>query len=178
MSQYFPKPYEPFGEDVIVKVDWSNYATKYDLKNATGIDTSEITAKPDLVSLKAEVDKLDIDKLKSVQTNLNNSKSKVDKLNIVKLEITPVDLSKLSNVVKNEVVKKTEYNVNIKNIEDKIPDITNLGTKTILNAKMNEVKAKIPSITNLASNTALTAVNNKISDVSNLVKKNWLWNKS
>ena len=169
MSQYFPKPYEPFGEDVIVKVDWSNYATKYDLKNATGID---------LVSLKAEVDKLDIDKLKSVPTNLSNLKSKVDKLDIGKLETTPVDLSKLSNVVKNEVVKKTEYNVNIKNIEDKIPDITNLGTKTILNAKMNEVKAKIPSITNLASNTALTAVKNKISDVSNLVKKNWLWNKS
>ena len=105
------------------------------MKNATGIDTSKLAAKSDLVSLKAKVDKLDIDKLKSVSTNLSNLKSKVDKLDTVKLETTPVDLSKLSNVVKNDVVKKTEYNAKIKNIEDKIPDITNLATKTILNAK-------------------------------------------
>ena len=85
-------------------------------------------------------DKLDIDKLKSVSTNLSNLKSKVDKLDIVKLETTPVDLSKLSNVVKNDVVKKTEYNAKIKNIKDKVPDITNLTTKTTLNAKINEVK--------------------------------------
>ena len=144
MSQYFPKPYQPFGGDIHVKVDLSNYATKSDLKNATGIDTSKLAAKFDLVSLKAEVDKLDTDKLKSVPTNLSNLKSKVDKLDIVKLETTPVDLSKLSNVVKNEVVKKTEYNAKIKNIEDKIPDITKLATKTILNTKINEIKAKIP----------------------------------
>ena len=78
MSQYFPKPYEPFGGDINVKVDLSNYATKSDLKNATGIDTSKLAAKSDLVSLKAEVDKLDIDKLKSAPTNLTNLKSKVD----------------------------------------------------------------------------------------------------
>ena len=59
-SQYFPKPYEPFGGDINVKVDLSNYATKSDLKNATSIDTSKLAAKSDLVSLKAEVDKLDI----------------------------------------------------------------------------------------------------------------------
>ena len=63
MSQYFPKLYEPFGGDINVKVDFSNYATKADLKNATGIDTSERAAKSDLASLKAEIDKLDIDKL-------------------------------------------------------------------------------------------------------------------
>ena len=80
-----------------------HYAGKSDLKNATGTDTSKLAAKSDLVSLKAEVDKLDIDKLKNVPTNLSNLKSKVDKLDIVKLETTPVDLSKLSNVVKNEV---------------------------------------------------------------------------
>ena len=57
MSQYFPKPYKPFGGDINVKVDLSNYATKSDLKNATGIDTSKLAAKSDLVSLKAEVDK-------------------------------------------------------------------------------------------------------------------------
>ena len=63
MSQYFPKPYERFGADINVKVDLSNYATKADLKNATGINKSKLAAKCDLVSLKAEVDKLDIDKL-------------------------------------------------------------------------------------------------------------------
>ena len=63
MRQYFPKPFEPFGGDINVKVDLSNYATKSDLKNATEIDTSKLTAKSDVVSLKAEVDKLDIDEL-------------------------------------------------------------------------------------------------------------------
>ena len=80
MSQYFPKPYEPFGGDINVKVDLFNYKTKTDLKNATGIDTSNLAAKSDLVSLKAGFDKLDIDKLKSVPNNLSNLKSKVDKL--------------------------------------------------------------------------------------------------
>ena len=80
MSQYFPKPYEPFGGDINVKVDLSNYATKSDLKNATGIDTSKLASKSDLVNLKTEVDKLDIDKLENVPTNLRKLKSKVDKL--------------------------------------------------------------------------------------------------
>ena len=83
----------------------------------------------------------------------------------------PVDLSKLSTVVKNEVVKKTEYNAKINNIENKIPDITNLATKTILNTKINDVKAEIPSITNLATNTVLTAVEIKIPDISSVAKK-------
>ena len=65
MSQYFLKPYKPFGGDINVKVDLSNYATKADLKNATGIDTSKLAAKSDLVSLKAEIDKIDVDKLKT-----------------------------------------------------------------------------------------------------------------
>ena len=66
MSQYFPKPYEPFAGDINVKVDLSNNATKSDLKNARGTDTSKLAAKSDLVSLKAETDKLDTDKLKNV----------------------------------------------------------------------------------------------------------------
>ena len=84
MGQYFPKPYNPFGVDINVKVDLSTYATKTDLKNATGIDISKLAAKPDLVSLKAEKDKLDIDRLVPV----------------------PVDLSKLSDIVQGDVVKK------------------------------------------------------------------------
>ena len=117
MTQYFPKPYEPFGGDINVKVDLSNYATKADIKNITHVDTSGFALKTNLASLKTKVDKLDIDKLVPV----------------------PVDLSKLANVVKNDVVKKTEYNAKIKNIEDKIPDISNLATKNILNTKINEV---------------------------------------
>ena len=84
--------------------------------------------------------KLDIDKLKNVPSNLNNLKNKVDKLNVEKLVPVPVDLSKLSDVVKNDVAKKDVYNANIENIEDKIPDITNLAANTTLKAKINEVK--------------------------------------
>ena len=87
MSQYFPKPYEPIGGDINVLVDLSNCATKTDLKNVTHFDTSSFALVSNLASLKAEVDKLDIDKSVPV----------------------PVDLSKLSDVVKNDVVKKTVY---------------------------------------------------------------------
>ena len=69
------------------------------------------------------MDKLDIDKLKNVPTDLSNLKSKVDKLFIDKLVPVPVDLSKLSDVVKNDVVKKDVHNAKTKNIEEKIPDI-------------------------------------------------------
>ena len=88
MSQYFPKPYEPFGGDINAKVDLFNYATKTDLKNIPHVDVSSFVLKSNLASLKTEVDKLDIDKLTPV----------------------PNDLANLSNVVKNDVVKKTEYN--------------------------------------------------------------------
>ena len=87
MSQYFPKPYEPFGGDINVKVDLSNYATKADIKNISHVDTSSFALKTNLATLKTEVDKLDIDKLVPV----------------------PVDLSKLSDVIKHDVVKKTVY---------------------------------------------------------------------
>ena len=103
--------------------------------------------------------------------NLTNLKTKVDKLDIDKLASVPADLSKLSNVVNNEVVKKTEYDAKIKNIEDKIPDISNLATKSNLNTKINEVKNEAPSITGLPTTSALTAVENKITSISNLVKK-------
>ena len=162
MNQYFPKPYEPFGGDINVKFDLSDYATKTDIKNISHVDNSSFVLKSNLASLKTEVDKFDIDKRKRLPTNLSNLKSKVDKLDIDKLAPVPVDLSKLNNVVKNEVVKKTEYNAKIKNIENKIPDITNLATKAILNTKINEVKANIPSINGLVTTSALTAVENKI----------------
>ena len=85
MSQYFPKPFRSFGGNI--RVDLSNYATKTDLKQMTHVDTSGFVLKTNLASLKTEVDKLDIDKLVPV----------------------PVDLSKLSDVVKNDVVKKAAW---------------------------------------------------------------------
>ena len=120
--------------------------------------------------------------------------NKVDKLDVDKLVPVPVDLSRLSDVVKNNVIKKDLYNAKIENVEDKIFDITNLATKTTLNAKINEVKGEIPSITNLVTTfalnakinevkgeipnitnldttSALTGIENKIPSVSNLVKK-------
>ena len=83
IRQYFPKPYEPFGGDINVKVDMSNYATKADIKNISHIDTSRFALKSNLGSLKTDVDKLHIDKLVPVL----------------------VYLSKLSDVVKKDVVK-------------------------------------------------------------------------
>ena len=125
MSQYFTKPYKLFGRDVNVKVDLSNYATKTDLKRVTRINISDLALKSNQSKLKAEVDKIDIDKLYIVPNDLSNLKSKVDKLGLDKLVRVPIDLSKLSNKVKNDVVKKDVYNAKIKYIEDKIPDITN-----------------------------------------------------
>ena len=93
-------------------------------------------------------------------------KSKVDKLDVDNLVPVPVDLNKLSGAVKNDDVKKDVYNGQIKNIGDKIPDITNLATNTTFNAKINKVKRKIPNITNLASTAALNAVKKEIPNVS------------
>ena len=169
MSQYFPSYRSPEG-NIKVELDLSNYATKTDLKNVTHVDVSSFALKTNLAGLKTEVDKIDADKLKTV----------------------PVDLDKLSNVVKNDVVKKTEYDklavkVNdidttnvvkktkyekdgsdfedkITKIDKKIPDIIDLVKKTDFNATITEVEGKIPSITGLATNSALTAVENKIPD--------------
>ena len=125
----------------------SNYATKTDLKNTTGVDTSSFAKKVDLATLKSYVDKLDVDNLENIPNGLSSFKNKVYKLDIDKLVPVPTDLSKPSDVVKNDVVKKDEYNAKIKNIANKIPDITNLATKTTHNAKVNEIKNEIHSIT-------------------------------
>ena len=166
ISECLPEP-KFSGGRVKVELDLSNYATKPDLENATDLDTSKFAKIVDLVNLKSDVDKLDIDKLKNVPTNLSNLKSKVDKIDVDKLVPVPVDSSKLSDVVKNDVVKKDVYNAKIKTIEDNIPDITNLTTNTTLDPNINEVENKIPNITNLTTTVALNAnineVKNKIS---------------
>ena len=105
MSEYFPEP-KSSGGRVKGELDLSNYATKADLKNPTGVDTSQFAKKVDLANLKCNVNKLDIDKLKNVPTNLNNLKSKVDELDVHKLVPVSVDLSKLNDVVKMILLKK------------------------------------------------------------------------
>ena len=156
MSEYFPEP-KSVGGGVKVELDLSNYATKANFKNATGVDASKFAKKVDLANLKSKVDKIDIDELKNASLNLSNFKSKVDKLDVDKLVPIPVDLSKPSNVIKNDVLKKDVHNAKNKNIEDKRPDITNLATKTTLNAKINKVKGEILRITNLTTNASLNA---------------------
>ena len=164
MSQYLKRSH---GGDIKVELDLNNYATKTDLKNVTHVDVSSFASKTNLVSLKTDEDKIDVDKLKTV----------------------PADLAKLSDVVKNDVIKKTEYNslktkvdnIDSKNfvsktkyekdgsnfenkiskIDKKIPDVSDLVKKTDFNSKINEVESKIPSISGLATNSALTVVEKK-----------------
>ena len=147
MSQYFPKPFRSFGGNINVKVDLSNYATKTDLKNVTHVDTSSFALKTNLASLKPEVDKLDIDKLAPV----------------------PVDMSKLSDVVKNDVFKKAVYNKLVAK-ENNI-DTSDFVLKTKYQTHKTELEKKIPNLTDLVKKTKLTELENKIRDVSSLSTK-------
>ena len=110
--------------------------------------------------------------MKNLPSNLSNLNSKVDKLDVDKLVPISVDLSQLSDVVKNYFGKKDVHNAKVKDIEDKVPNITNLATNTILNSETNLVKEEIPSTTNIATITALTAkinkVKNEITSIFNL----------
>ena len=115
MSENFPEP-NSLGGRVKHKLDFSNYATKADLKNTPGVDTSKFTEKVDLANLKSNLDKLDIEKLKNVPTNLSNLKIKVNELDVDKFAPVSIDLSKISDVVINNVVKKDVYHATIKNI--------------------------------------------------------------
>ena len=136
MSEYFPKPIS-LGANVTVELDLSNYAIKSDLNSATGVDTSDFAKKTDFANLESDVDKLDIDKLKNVPNDLSNFKSKVDKLDIGKLETTQVDLSELTNIVKNDVVKKSEYNELVKKVNNvSTTDTSNLVKKLIITLKL------------------------------------------
>ena len=99
------------------------------------------------LNLKSDADKIDIDKFKNIPYNSRNLKRKVEKIDVYKLVPVPVDLNKLSDVVKNDIVKKHVYN--------KIPNITNLASNTTLNAKVNEVKNEISSIINLAKKASI-----------------------
>ena len=145
-SQYYP-PYKSSSNNIKVELDLNNYETKKDINDITHVDVSGFASKTNLAALKTEVDKIDADKLKTV----------------------PVDLAKLSNVVKNEVVKKTDYNAKVTNIESQIAGATkntldNLGDITKLKAVDTSnfvLKTKLAS--------AVTTLENKIDGVE---KKN------
>ena len=107
---YYQEPDSHLRGKVKVVLDLSNYATKKELEHATGINTSDLAAKKDFINLKAEADKLDINKLNNVPTSLNNLKTKVDDLDVGKLKTVPVVLKKLIDLVDKEVVKNTKFN--------------------------------------------------------------------
>ena len=179
MSTYYP-PYKGSSNNVKVELDLTNYATKTDLKNKTHVDVSSFASKTNLAALKTEVDKIDVDKLKTA----------------------PVDLAKLTNAVENDLVKKTGYNAKVTNIESQIAGVNkntldNLGdiaklktidtnsfvlkTKlasdvTTLENKIDTVDKKIPDISGLATKTSLNAYlqtstfNSKVTEVENKIK--------
>ena len=123
MSEYFPKSFRSFGRNINVKVDLPNYATKTDLKNVTHVDIPSFALKTNLANLKTEVDKLDVDKLAPV----------------------PVDLSELSDVAKNDVVKKTVYDKLVAKVNN--IDTSDFVLKVKYNTDKTELEKKIPDVT-------------------------------
>ena len=118
MSTYYP-PYKSFSNNIKVELDLTNDATKTDLKNITHTDVSNFASKNNLSALKTEVDKIEVDKLKTV----------------------PDDLAKLSNVVKNEVVKKTDFSA-----DDYVKKTKFSSDINSLDDKIDKVEKKIPDV--------------------------------
>ena len=129
------------------------------------VDTSNFPLKANLANLETKVDKLDIVKLAPFLVDLSKLSDLVK--NVVKKTVYDKLLAKVNNIDTSDFVLKTKYNTDKTELENKIPDISNLATKTALTT----VENKIPSVSNLATKTALTTVENKIPSVSNLVKK-------
>ena len=144
MGQYFP-PYNNSSNNIKVELDLSNYATKDDAKNITHVDVSSYAAKTNLAALKTEVDKIDIDKLKTV----------------------PDDLAKLSNVVKNEVVKKTDFSA------DNYVTRTKFSTDTnSLDDKIDKVDKKVPDVSGLEIKSSVIILIKNLDDRIDKLKMN------
>ena len=142
MSTYYP-PYKSSCSNVKVELDLTNYATKTDLKNITHADVSSFASKTNLAALKTEVDKINVDKLKTV----------------------PDDLAKLSNVVKNEVVKKTDFSA------DNYVTRTKFSTDTnALDDKIDKVDKKIPDVSNLVTKSNVTILVRDLDDRIDRIK--------
>ena len=146
MSAYYP-PYRGSSNNVKVELDLTNYATKTDLKNITHVDVSSFASKTNLAVLKTEVDKIDVDKLKT----------------------TPTDLAKLSNVVKNDVVKKTDYNAKVTSIESQVASVTKNTTDNL-----NDItKLKAVDTSNFVLKTKFSADINTLDDKIDGVEKKY-----
>ena len=174
MSTYYP-PYKSSSNNIKVELDLTNYATKTDLKNITHTDVSSFASKTNLSALKTEVDKIDVDKLKTV----------------------PDDLAKLSNVVKNEVVKKTDFSADdyvkkknkfsgdinslddkIDKVEKKVPDVSSLDTKRIVATLVKNLDNRIDNLkikeytkkASLSSYMLTSTFNTKSTELENKIK--------
>ena len=157
MGQHLPKPFRNFGGNINVKVDLSNYATKTDLKNVTHVDISNISLKTNLANLKTEVHKLEIEKLVRIPADLIKL-SNVLKNGVVKKTVYDRLVAKVNNIDTSDFVLKTKYKTDKTELENKIPDVSNLVKK----AKLTELVNKVPDTSNLATKTALTTIENKI----------------
>ena len=123
-----------------------------------------------MTNLKSEVDKLDIDKLKPIPTDLSKLSNLV-KYDVVKKTDYNKLVTKVDNIDTSGLVKKADYNIKITEIGNKIPDTISFVKKTDYNTKITEMEDKISDTSNLATKAALTAVENKIPDISNLATK-------
>ena len=144
MSTYYP-PYKSSSQNVKVELDLTNYATKTDLKNIKHTDVSSFASKTNLSALKTEVDKIDVDKLKTV----------------------PDDLAKLSNVVKNEVVKKTDFSA-----DDYAKKTKFSGDINSLDDKIDKVQKKILDVSGLATKSSVTILIKNLDDRIDKLKIN------
>ena len=158
MRQCFTKPYEHFGRDNNVKVDLPNYATKADLKNAEGINTSKLAAKSDFA------------KLVPVTANLSKPSDVVENDVVIKTVYVKL-VAKVKKIDTREFVLKTNCNKDKSELEKKTLDTSGLVRKTNYNIKISEIENKIPSISSLATISALIADEYETRNVSSLVKK-------
>ena len=141
-------------------------ATKTDLRNVTHVDTSSFALKTNLANKKSEVNKLDIDKLAPVDVDLSKL-SHVVKNYVVRKTVSDELVAKVNNIDTSDFVLKTKHQTEKAELEKKIPDVGNLVKKT----KLIKIENQILDVSSLATKTSLTAVENKIPDVGSLVKK-------
>ena len=141
MSKYYPKPYKQFGRGIKVKLDLSNYAIKADIKNISHVDTSGFALKTNLANLKTEVDKLDIDKLVPIPTDLSKL-GNVVKNDVVRKDVYHKLVSKVNATDTSGFVLKTKYDTDISELENKIPDTCGLVKRLIMIIRFLKYKVK------------------------------------
>ena len=154
MSQYFP-PCTSSKSNIKVELDLKNYAKNSDLRNISHVDVSSFALKTNLANLKTEIDKLDIDKLTPVPNDLAKL-SNVVKNDVVKKTEYDKLVSKVDNIDTTNFVKKNKYEKDgsalerkISDMNKKIPDASDLVKKTDLNSEITEIEGKIPDISSL-----------------------------